>query len=148
MAHCLFPGAALQTVDCVGHAAFPRVDFATRIALTQSGGPLGTVSMDYLSPLSLRRIGLRGRNSVHDLDLLAMRRNSFSGGREVVRDYSFERNQMFIDLMVDFLALTRGDAMKDDPLLPRMDRVYDSCAMIADAWQMRRFHGNIDGGMT
>ncbi|WP_378213770.1 Gfo/Idh/MocA family protein [Aquicoccus sp. G2-2] len=50
IAHCLFPKAVLQGVDSIGHDAFPNVDFATRVTLSEAGGPVGTVAMDYLSP--------------------------------------------------------------------------------------------------
>ncbi|WP_137701066.1 Gfo/Idh/MocA family protein [Marimonas lutisalis] len=146
MAHCLFPRADLQAVDCIGHADFPGVDFATRVTLAEDGGPVGTVSMDYLSPKSLRRTSLRGRDEVLDLDLLGPHWVRSSGGEDVTREWAFERNDMFLGLMRDFMALAEGRAPSDNPLLPRFDRVYDSCALLARAWEARRFHGALTGG--
>ena len=148
MAHCLFPKAKITAVDSIGHADFPGVDFATRITLAQQDGPVGTVSMDYLSPKSLRRTAIRGRDAVIDLDFLIPQQVRSSGGDDQTRDWTFERNDMFLNLMADFMALAEGRAPSRNPLLPRMDRVYDSCALIAQAWEARTFRGNIKGGMT
>lgn len=146
MAHCLFPGVGIRAVDSVGHRDFPGVDFATRIALAAKGGPLGTVSMDYLSPKSLRMLRLRGRDEVIELDFLEPRERRWSGGEETERRWTFERNDMFLDLMRDFIALVEGSETSGNPLLPRLDRVYDSAALVAAAWEAREFHGVLTGG--
>lgn len=146
MAHCLFPDARITAVDSIGHADFPGVDFATRVTLAEAGGPVGTVAMDYLSPESLRNTRLRGRDAVVDLDFLAPKMTRRPGGE--VRDWSFERNDMFLGIMRDFMALAEGRAPSDTPLLPRFDRVQESCALIAQAWEARRFHGTIKGGFA
>jgi predicted dehydrogenase len=146
MAHCLFPQAQLQAVECIGHADFPGVDFATRVSLAETGGPVGTVAMDYLSPKSVRHMALRGRDEIVDLDLLGPSWTRSSGGEDARRDWPFDRNDMFLAIMGDFMALVEGKAPSDNPLMPRFDRVYDSCALIARAWEARRFHGAIEGG--
>lgn len=146
MAHCLFPAAELQAVDCLGHADFPGVDFATRVTLAEDGGPVGTVAMDYLSPKSLRRMSLRGRGEVLDLDLLGPRWVRSDGGEDRVREWAFERNDMFLAIMGDFMALVEGREPSGNALMPRFDRVYDSCALIARAWEARVFHGTMTGG--
>lgn len=146
MAHVLFPDAALRAVDCIGHADFPGVDFATRVTLAQDGGPMGTVAMDYLSPKSLRRMQIRGRDEVLELDWLAPRWRRSDGGADRVRDWDFERNDMFLGLMGDFMALAEGRETSGNPLMPRFDRVQGSCALIAQAWESRAFHGALTGG--
>lgn len=148
MAHVLFPGARLRAVDCIGHADFPGVDFATTVTLAQDGGPVGTVRMDYLSPKSLRRTQLRGRNEVLDLDWLAPRWSRSDGGEDRVREWDFERNDMFLGVMGDFMALVEGRAPSGNPLMPSFDRVQESCALIAQAWEARTFHGAIEGGFA
>ncbi|MEZ5714669.1 MAG: hypothetical protein R3D85_05580 [Paracoccaceae bacterium] len=148
MAQVLFPGARLQAVDCIGHADFPDVDFATTVTLAQEGGPVGTVRMDYLSPKSLRRTQLRGRGEVLDLDWLAPRWSRSDGRDEGTRDWAFERNDMFLGIMGDFMALVEGRAPSGNPLMPRFDRVQDSCRLIAEAWEARAFHGHITGGFA
>lgn len=146
MAHCLFPGAGVQAVESIGHADFPGVDFATRVTLAQEGGPVGSVAMDYLSPKSLRRMAIRGRDEVLDLDWLAPSWVRSDGGEDSRRDWSFERNDMFLGIVGDFIALVEGRETSGNPLMPRFDRVYDSCALIAEAWEARRFNGQIAGG--
>lgn len=148
MAHFLFPGVKVQAVDSLGHADFPGVDFATRVTLAQEGGPVGAVAMDYLSPKSLRRMGVRGRDEVLDLDLLAPCWVRSAGGEDVVRDWAFERNDMFLGLMGDFMALVEGRATSNNPLLPRLDRMRGSCELIARAWEARAFHGELTGGFA
>lgn len=142
MAACLFPGLATDGVSSLGHPAYPGVDMASQIALTAAGRATGTVAMDYLAPVSTRRIALRGIDRLHDFDLIAGRyRIAGRGARDL--DLPFERNEMFLALMRDFLALVAGKAPSDNPHLPRLDRVGDSCALIARAWESRRFVGTI-----
>ena len=146
MAHCLCPGLGILSVDCIGHADFPGVDFATRISMAAEGGPVGTVATDYLSPRSTRQLRLRGRDEVVDLDLLACREVRFAEGETREHIWDFERNDMFLELMRDFMALVEGRATSGNPLLPRFDRMYDSAALIAAAWEAREFHGVLKGG--
>ncbi|NNL35366.1 MAG: Gfo/Idh/MocA family oxidoreductase [Silicimonas sp.] len=146
MAYCLYPALTVQTVDCLGHRDFPGVDFATRITLAAPDGPIGQVAMDYLSPKSIRRMHLSGRDEVVDLDLLVPEEVRSGGGDDRTRRWDFERNDMFLDLMRDFMAMAEGRPPSDNPLLPRLDRMYDSAALIATAWEKRRFHGALTGG--
>lgn len=148
MAHVLFPDARLMSVESIGHADFPGVDFATRIMLGAEGGPVGSVAMDYLSPASLRRMALRGRDQVVDLDLLSLSETRSTGGDPVTRSWTFDRNDMFLDIMRDFIALAEGGAVSDNPVLPRLDRVEGSARLIAAAWEARRFNGNNEGGFA
>ncbi|MBI1417296.1 MAG: hypothetical protein GC146_08750 [Limimaricola sp.] len=141
MAATLFPEAALGAVTSLGHASFPGVDFATRINL----GAGGTVAMDYLSPVSLRRIALRGTGQCHDLDLIAGRMVSDTGKAPQTRDIVFDRNTMFLDAMRDFLALVEGRQTSDVEHLPRFDLALPACRLIAAAWQVRQFAGEVEG---
>ncbi len=141
MAACLFPGLTLGTVDSLGHSAYPGVDVSTQIGLSQPGRT-GTVAMDYLLPVSTRRITLRGTGRLYDFDLIAGR-YTITGKDPAAPELPFERNEMFLGLMRDFLALAQGRAPSDTPLLPRLDRVGESCDLIARAWASRRFAGQI-----
>lgn len=142
MATCLFPGLTLDGVTSLGHTAYPGVDMASQVALTAAGRATGTVAMDYLAPVSTRRIALRGLDRLHDFDLIAgSYRVSGAGARTL--DLPFERNEMFLALMRDFLALVAGRPPSDNAHLPRLDRVGESCALIARAWESRRFVGAI-----
>ena len=145
MAACLFPGVEVASVESLGHADFPGVDFATRLSMGRAGAQ-GQVAMDYLSPKFIRRVALRGRDAGVDLDLLNARQVRWDGTRETARDWDFDRNDMFLGIMGDFMALAEGRAPSDNPLLPRLDRVGESCGLIAEAWERRRIVGRIEGG--
>ncbi|MEJ6403925.1 Gfo/Idh/MocA family protein [Yoonia sp. 2307UL14-13] len=140
MVHALFPDAAVGTAQSLDHADFPRVDFATRVNLS---APLGTVAMDYLSPVSIRNGSLRGREQVIDLDLLHPTLRIQDGDGDRTQDFTFERNDMFLGLIADFVALSKGAAPSDNPLFPRFDRMRGSCDLVASAWQARQFVGQV-----
>ena len=148
LAQLLFPNAQLQQVDSLGHTDFPNVDVATRITLAAANGPSGTVAMDYLAPHSTRRITLRGIKSVSDIDLLTCTETTSDAEGTRKHDAMFERNQMFMDIMRDFMTLAETGKRPKNKIAPVMDQVYDSCSLIAQAWEKRAFHGVIDGGMT
>lgn len=143
IAHCLFPQATVTAVQCLDHPDFPRVDFATRISLSAPGGPLGTVAMDYLSPVGLRNGALRGTRTRIDLDLLGSTLHAQDGQTDDTQTFSFERNDMFRQIMGDFVALAKGHALSENPLMPRFDRVRASCDLIASAWEAREFTGQV-----
>ena len=107
MAHVLYPDVTVRSVSCLGHEDFPGVDFASRVEMAGKAR-IGTVAMDYLSPQSLRRLSLRGREETLELDLLSCEMRRWRGGRETAKTWSFERNDMFLDLMRDFIALVEG----------------------------------------
>ena len=140
IAHCLFPTAKVTGATSLDHADFAGVDFATRISLS---APLGTVAMDYLSPVSLRRGQLRGTRQIIDLDLLAPAFTRDDGTGQHTTDFTFDRNDMFLDAMQDFIALATGVEPSDNPLLPRFSDVRESCELIAQAWEARQFSGQV-----
>lgn len=139
MAHCLFPGL-LGVVESLGHIRYPGVDMATQIA--RAGPVIGTVAMDYLSPVSTRRLEVAGTRKRRSFDFAAGR--YLDGDEEL--ELPFERNQMFLALMRDFLALAQGKAPSAVEHLPRLDLARSSCEEIAAAHQARRFTGHLDGG--
>ncbi len=139
MAHCLFPGL-LGEVESLGHTRYPGVDMASQIA--RSGPVQGTVSMDYLAPLPIRRVEIAGTEGRRCLD--------FNSGRYddcgTLRDLSQDRNEMFLDAGRDFLALAAGKPPSEVENLPRLDLARASCEEIAKAHMARRFTGHMDGG--
>lgn len=147
MALTLFPGLAIETVTSLGHDGFPGVDFSTEIAIAPgpAGGPAGTVSMDYLSPVSLRRIALRGTRHTVEFDLGSGQYLVAENGAWAQIPIAFERNRMFLDAMGDFLALVAGRAPSDVEHLPRLDLALGSAARVVEAYRARRFAGRIGG---
>jgi predicted dehydrogenase len=142
LACCLFPGLEVTRVESLGHPAFPGVDFASRISLRRQG-LVGDVSMDYLTPLLHRRTTLRGTERMHDFDFAAQayQVTETSGPRAL--DLPLERNAMFLDAMRDFLALASGSPTSGNPLMPRLDLCLPSARLVAQAWSMRSFVGEI-----
>lgn len=139
MAHCLFPGT-LSDVESLGHNNYPGVDVATQVA--RAGPVQGTVAMDYLAPAFIRRIEIAGTGSRRSLDFQT---GEYSEG-DKSRRFPVERNEMFIAIMQDFLALAAGKMPSDVEYLPRLDLVRASCEEIATAHAARRFTGHLDGG--
>lgn len=142
MALCLFPGLEVVSVESLGHAAFPGVDFASRISL-RCQRLVGDVSMDYLTPGLHRRAHLRGAERMHDFDFAAQvyRVTDAQGPR--LLDLPLERNAMFMDAMRDFLALAAGGKTSGNPLMPVLSSCMESARLVARAWAARSFVGAI-----
>lgn len=143
MVQCLFPDLAVQTVEAQGHAAYPGVDMASRITLS-GAGVAAEVAMDYLTPKLHRRAILRGLREVCDFDFAAQRYLVTDVNGVTSLDKPLERNEMFLALMRDFLALVSGRETSGNRLLPRLDLALPSARLVADAWEARRFIGMIE----
>lgn len=142
MALCLFPGLEVTRVECLGHPAFPGVDFASRISLRR-GGLVGDVAMDYLTPGLHRRAHLRGTERMADFDFAAQAYRVTEDAGPQVLDLPLERNAMFLDAARDFLALAFGGPVSGNPLMPRLDLCLGSARLVARAWAAREFVGEI-----
>lgn len=140
MAITLFPQLSLGAVDSIGHAAYPNVDMATRVALS-APGLSGSVSMDYLAPRLIRETMICGHNQTHRFDFASQTYARATQGDTRTLPYPLERNAMFMDAARDFLALVQGHAPSDNPNIPRLDRSYASAALVAKAWGARSFNG-------
>jgi hypothetical protein len=126
-------------VECLGHVRYPGVDMATQVA--RAGPVQGTVAMDYLAPVPIRRVEVAGTRGRRTVDLLTGRYHDGTAERELPID----RNEMFLCLARDFLALARGAVPSEVEHLPRLDLVRASCEEIARAHALRRFTGHLDG---
>ncbi|MEM6385421.1 MAG: hypothetical protein AAF718_04200 [Pseudomonadota bacterium] len=144
IAHVLCPDLHLDTVDCIGHGAFPGVDFATEIRLT-GPGCLASVAMDYLAPQGMRRLALTGRDDMVEIDLLSNTGSRWRAGHQETLSWDHDRNDMFLGLMRDFMALAEGRAPSDNPLLPRLSDAWDSAALTVAAWSARQFQATLTG---
>ena len=142
MAHCLFPDINVEDVQCHGHAAYPQVDMASRISL-RGARVSGEVCMDYLTPRLHRRAILRGISRSFDFDFAAQRYLLSDLAAERQIDLPLERNQMFLSITKDFLALAAGKAPSDVEHLPRLDLALDSARLAAQAREARRFIATI-----
>lgn len=146
MAHTLFPGLGIRQVTCLGHDSYPGVDFNTEVSLTDNSGVTGVVNMDYLSPVSTREARLFGRDVVVGVDFNNLSYRTADGQNVQEDKIGFERNDMFIDTMQDFIRLILGAPAGD--WCPRLDRVRSSVEFIAEAWQRRHFIGNLSHSIS
>jgi predicted dehydrogenase len=139
----LVPGLRLHDARSLGHPDFPGVDFATSLHLSSPSGAAGEVAMDYISPVFVRRLELSTASARIEADLQASRLvvETAKGRTETV--FPFERNDMFLAAMRDFLALAAGADLPEDRLRPRFDRMRASSDLIAAAWEARSFTGTV-----
>ncbi len=144
MAATLFPGLALGAVASIGHARYPGVDFSDEITLTRDGAAV-TVAMDYLSPVFLRRLSLRGTKHTVEFDLHGGHYLIATDGTWEQLSLHFARNEMFLSAMADFVALIKGTPVSAVEHLPRFDLALPSARMIVEAYQSRRFSGTVAG---
>lgn len=142
MAHALFPDLKIDVVASVGHADFAGVDFSSRIAVSGAGRS-GTVAMDYLSPVSIRRSELNGTKGARSLDLLAATLK-VDDGEIKTEAFPYDRNDMFRAITHDWLTLIDDPDATLPPLAPRLSDMRSSCDLIADAWAKRAFVGTAD----
>lgn len=145
MALFLFPGAHDFSVRCLGHDDYPGVDFCTHVQLSGASAPVGNVSMDYLSPASVRRITLRGASAVLDFDLARGTCSRDEGTGPVALSLGGQRNDLFLAAMRDFLNLIAGRPVQNQRYIPRLDLVAEHCAQIAHMWEAREFAGALSG---
>lgn len=139
----LFPGLCVQDVSCLGHDRFPGVDFATSLQLTTATGAAGTVALDYLAPMPVRRLMLCGTNRRIEVDLLSGELSERSAAGEAHQSFTVERNELFLSAMAEFLQLAAGETLPADPLRPVFARMGASSQLIVAAWQRRLFSGTV-----
>ena len=145
MALCLFPGTTRYSAESLGHPRYPKVDFCTRIALSDGRTRLGTVSMDYLSPVSFRRLSFRGIDFNADFDFNTGKGELHWMNQSRRIEFPHERDDLFLSAMVDFLNLAADRSVSISKHFPRLDLAMSNCAMIAKAREERRFSGMIAG---
>ena len=141
MAQTLFPDIAISQVSCLGHKNFTGVDFSTQISVLDNHRH-GTVSMDYLSPVSTRLATFYGLGSVTHLDFNALTCRVENTAGSHTDTLTFERNDMFTHAMKDSMALLEGGAVSAH--CPRLDVVRGSADLVATAWEARRFNAYLD----
>lgn len=143
MAACLFPDLKPSAVHSVGHCDFPGVDFATDVLFTGSSAQQGCVSMDYLSPVSTRKCEFYGQRQFLKIDFNTLQCTVDDGQEVHSETLNFDRNDMFIAAMTDFLSLVSDQPVSGIKHFPRLDLVSDNCALIAQTWEQRTFTGNL-----
>jgi predicted dehydrogenase len=132
----LFPDADLTAVNSTPNAQYQGVDFAS--VLLMKGSAMGTVAMDYLSPVSVRRHVLRGRVANYEFDLGADRYEIDNGSNPETLALVIDRQEMFREATRDFLRLVRGEQVLN-PLAPTLAATLASSQLICQAYQSRQF---------
>ena len=132
----LFPDATLTAVNATPNAQFPGVDFSSVLLL--GGSAVGSVAMDYLSPVSVRRHVLRGRKINYEFDLASDRYQIDDGSGPETLPLLIDRQEMFKEATRDFLRLVRGQDMKN-PLAPTLASTQASSTLICQAYASRNF---------
>lgn len=139
LAQIVIPDLSLDCVESTGHAEFEGVDMASTCYLKTPFGT-GTVAMDYLNPVSTRRISLRSLTASVEADFVASTLLYDDGRGPSKRHFDFDRNDMFLAAMADFLALVAGEAAPSGLAnVPRLDQTRAVCDLIATAWEARQF---------
>ena len=80
-----------------------------------------------------------------DVDLLSCEAREWRSGKTETKTWQFDRNDMFLGLMRDFMALAEGGKPSDNPLLPRLDRVGAAARLVSSAWEKRTFRTHLSG---
>ena len=142
MASVLFPDLMLKSVTSVGHPNYDGVDFSSRLTVQTGAGAEGSIGMDYLTPQLHRRTIVYGVDAIYDFDFAAQRYEVKDATGARLIDLPLERNEMFVGITRDWIALLEGRETTN-PLLPRIDRVTASTALTAAAWEARQFIGHI-----
>jgi len=144
LANLLFPPLTLKDVVCLEHEDFTNVDFVSSLTFTNSNNLIGSVSMDYLSPVNRRKLVIKSADFIDEIDFLTGVYSRITANGISVREFPFERNQMFIDAIDIFL---QSDLPKEKnlPEIPSLDRVKSSCELIVNSWSNRIFVGSVEG---
>ena len=147
LAFLLCGHAPLSSVRSIEHPDFAGVDIATYLDFTASNGRNIGVAMDYLAPALIRRGHMIGLEQEIEYDIANAHVTHVTADERVSQNLGQERNAMFMDFMADFMALAEGRETKN-PHIPRLDRMKDVCHVIAQAWEMREFTGQLKANLT
>ena len=70
LANLLFSPLTLKDVLCLDHKDFTKVDFVSSLTFTNSNNLIGSVSMDYLSPVNRRKLVIKSADFIDEIDFL------------------------------------------------------------------------------
>ncbi|GLQ34687.1 hypothetical protein GCM10007939_09700 [Amylibacter marinus] len=137
MAQVVLGPLTVQGVSAVGHGAYPGVDFSSQLSLT-SDTAQGVVAMDYINPISTRRMVLFGQDQNITFDFANDRYTIQRDNGAQQLDLSIDRQQMFQNAMADFITLVRS-GQAQNPIAPVFAKEMASCAVICTAYEQRKF---------
>ena len=143
IAYLLSSDLKVENISCFQAKNFDEVDVLSSINLSSTKGVLCNISMDYLAPTLIRRGALISQKKNIYYDLVASSTKEITEKETIEKNFSFNRNQMFIDAMKDFINIASGNN-SSNPISPSLYSVHDTCYLIADAWEKRKFIGYIE----
>lgn len=131
----------IDNVSSFSHPDFPDVDFTTSIAAHSDNGH-GSINMDYISPVSTRKISIwcADQTIMFDLANDDYRVTTRDGTKQL--DLSIDRQKMFQEAMADFVRLVRGKEVMN-PIAPVLPLEIPTCRNICNAYEQREFIGQI-----
>lgn len=142
LAYLLCGPLPLLSVNSTCHPEFHGVDIASTLDFASNDGRSLRIAMDYLAPTLIRRGSIIGLKNEIGYDLVQGRLSYTSKDEKNTRRYELDRNVMFLNLMSDFVALVEGRDV-ENPYIPRLDKLQEVSHVIARAWEMRKFTGQL-----
>lgn len=142
LAYLLFSPLALIDVLSLDHDGFKGVDFCSLITFTNRNSLTGSVSVDYLCPVNRRKLIVKGKDFIDEVDFITGAYIRLTNKKTTVKNFPIERNQMFIEAMYTFTQAVLGIENRE-LATPSLNRMKSSCELIANAWKKRVFVGSI-----
>lgn len=142
IAHLLLKEPRIESVKSMADKSFPSIDLATQVTLLEKSGGVFNVNLDYMASSLIRRGTLVGATTQVEYDIAKGFLRITRNGSMKEMNFEFDRNQMFLNFMIDFMNLAEGEPTQN-PYIPRLDNVEKICFEIAKAWERREFLGHL-----
>ncbi|MDC3141581.1 hypothetical protein OBA40_09520, partial [Alphaproteobacteria bacterium] len=141
LSNVLFSVDEVVSVSAKKYKKF-KVDFVTNCVLRNSERNikdiLTNISLNYLSPNLIRKSYVYGLCGEIKLDLVNGSKINNYDNKQKVEVFSNSRNNMFLDLMIDFLLSLIDEKVKN-PLFPSVKNTKTSNNLIASCYENIRF---------
>ena len=108
LAWLLCEAPELSSVSSVNHPKFGGVDVASMLHFHFRTGCHAHVALDYLAPHLVRRGYILGLEEEVQFDFTKGTVLRTTQQESEVKSFTHDRNQMFLDLLVDFMSLAEG----------------------------------------
>ena len=147
MANLLFAPLKIKDVLSLDHKHYDGVDFSSVVTLCDGNNLFGTVSMDYVSPINRRKLIVRCKDFIDEVDFNEGTYKRMRSDDTLFKTFRYERNEMFIQSINAFFDGVRGNSHQN-PLVPTLQSALPSCQLISDAWSRRAFVGSLEVDLT
>ena len=140
------PEPRVMNAISIGHPAIKGVDILSCLNIGDAEGRFAHIEMDYLAPSLVRNGTIVSLNCLVEYDLVEGTVKTSSRDQVKIKKFRVDRNEMFLQIMADFIGLASCNEMVVSEHVPRMNVVKSTAYLIADAWQRRDFVGVIARG--